>query len=90
MTPTSHDRCYPSYWDGSCWRYEDNGQIVTDDRPCPRCGMLPTLDGHDACSANLAGMGSVCCGHGVYEPYFVTKEVLIENFVRLWAEELNA
>lgn len=49
------------------WRYEDTDEIVPDvpTRPCPRCKLPPTAEGHDPCIANLPGVRFACCGHGV-------------------------
>lgn len=49
------------------WRYVDTDEIVPDvpTRPCPRCKLAPTPEGHDACIANLPGVDFACCGHGV-------------------------
>lgn len=55
----------------SGWTY-----LVTEERvdpkapaPCPRCGLVPGADGHDACVGHVEGAWSVCCGHGVADPY---------------------
>ena len=34
-------------------------------RPCVRCGKEPAHEGHDACLGYIAGVSSVCCGHGI-------------------------
>jgi hypothetical protein len=54
------------------WRYVDNNCLIEEDttpRRCPKCGQLPTKDGHDPCIANLPGVAYACCGHGVEEGY---------------------
>jgi hypothetical protein len=39
--------------------------------PCPKCGKLPTKEGHDACLGTLPGVIDACCGHGVREAYII-------------------
>jgi hypothetical protein len=51
------------------WRYCDDDTAVGDGRPCPKCGERRTADGHDPCIADLPGVVSACCGHGVVSPY---------------------
>ena len=71
MTATSYDRGHKTYYDGEHWRYFDNNQVVSDARPCARCGKKPTDDGHDACIGTIIGAKSVCCGHGVSKAIIV-------------------
>ncbi len=56
------------------WYYDDNGQPVNDDRPCPRCGKSPTPEGYDACRGYIPGAYSACCGHGKERGYVVEEE----------------
>jgi len=54
------------------WRYEDTGEERSSkkvDWPCPKCGLLPTVDGEDPCIAKLPGVTAACCGHGVMKGY---------------------
>lgn len=74
MTITSHDRGWPTFWDGEQWLYEDNEQSVRDDRPCANCGKEPTPEGHDSCLGFIEGAESACCGHGIQEKYIVYKK----------------
>lgn len=55
----------------SDWRYEDNDEKVmgNPERPCAKCGKLPTPEGHDACIANLPDVKYACCGHGRGDGY---------------------
>jgi len=46
------------------WVYADDYSVADYDRPCTRCGMMPTKDGHDACIPSLPGVINACCGHG--------------------------
>jgi hypothetical protein len=34
---------------------------------------MPTSEGYDACLGFIPGVESACCGHGVEEPYQMTK-----------------
>lgn len=53
-------------------RYADTGELATDnDRPCPLCHKMPTLEGYDACLGFIPGARSACCGHGVEYGYVV-------------------
>ena len=56
------------------WYYADTFQKVDDKRPCPKCGLLPTPKGYDACLGHLPGVRSACCGHGVEESYIMKAE----------------
>jgi hypothetical protein len=48
-------------WDRGCWK----------DGRCAHCGEERTERGHDPCIANLPGVWSACCGHGVVTPFLV-------------------
>jgi len=63
MAVTSYVRGNPVVFNGE-WLYED-GEPITTERPCPRCGELPTPEGYDACLGKVEGATSACCGHGV-------------------------
>lgn len=67
-------------WDGKAWRYED-GEKADVSRPCPKCGKLPTKEGHDACLGTLPGVFAACCGHGVEKGY-----VMFENGMTIKGE----
>jgi hypothetical protein len=64
-----YSRGHEIYYDSINWKYIDNNEILRDDRPCKRCGRLPTKEGYDACLGHIEGATSACCGHGVEEPY---------------------
>lgn len=69
----SHSRGHKIYYDGSIWRYCDNNNpLDSEERPCKRCGRMPTTEGYDACLGYMDGVVSACCGHGV-EPAYVVK-----------------
>ncbi len=53
------------------WCYSDTGELADCDRPCKRCGKMPTVEGYDACTGYIVGVRSVCCGHGVHTPFIM-------------------
>ena len=69
---TSHYRGHKIYYDGYIWRYCDNNKsIIEEERPCARCGKMPTKEGYDACLGHIEGATSACCGHGVEKPFVI-------------------
>ena len=68
---TSYSRGHVIYFDGVNWRYADDKSIYDDNRPCIRCGKMPTEEGHDACLGNIRDAKSACCGHGVETKYLL-------------------
>jgi len=50
------------------WHYSDTEELSDYDRPCIRCGRMPTEEGYDACIGYVLGALSICCGHGTTEP----------------------
>jgi hypothetical protein len=73
MMITSYSRGHKIYFNGQ-WRYADNNQIVSEERPCIRCGKMPTKEGHDACLGKLNSVSHACCGHGVEKPYKILSD----------------
>jgi hypothetical protein len=69
ITAYSYLRGHRIYWDFSIkdWRYLDNDAIAEDNRPCIKCGHLPTPEGYDFCLGKIRGAKSACCGHGIYQ-----------------------
>lgn len=65
MTVTSHSRGWDIEWLDGLWVWSDTLEVVTDDRPCKRCGKRPTLEGYDACLGHIPQVDSACCGHGI-------------------------
>lgn len=54
----------------SDWRYLDGSSLKKEgDRPCVRCGKMPTEKGHDPCISDLPNTKYACCGHGVEDGY---------------------
>jgi len=67
---------------GTHWYYKDNNELAevntTEnskiyDRPCKRCGKMPTREGYDYCLGKIENVDSACCGHGVYRGYVVLR-----------------
>jgi hypothetical protein len=56
------------------WVYVDNKAPITVERPCIRCGKMPTPEGFDACLGYIPGVKSACCGHGIEKAYFLYRE----------------
>lgn len=56
------------------WVWSDTGVPIENERPCKRCGRMPTAEGYDACLGFIEGATSACCGHGRKKPY-----VIMEN-----------
>lgn len=66
MTAKSHNRGHEIEFFNNQWVYSDNKKpIKNNERPCKRCGCMPTSEGYDACLGYIEGLTSVCCGHGV-------------------------
>jgi len=65
---TTHIRGHLIFWDDG-WYWADTKEPVTDERPCVRCGRMPTP--YDACLGYIEGAVSACCGHGIEEPYVI-------------------
>lgn len=51
------------------WVWSDTEESIKKERPCIRCGKMPTEEGYDFCLGKINGASSACCGHGVTEPY---------------------
>lgn len=71
MTATSHIRGHEVYFNTKeqRWKYTDTDEVADYDRPCKRCGKLPTTQGYDACMGHIKGAKNACCGHGIKEGY---------------------
>jgi len=53
------------------WVYADNKQSISIERPCIRCGKMPTKEGYDACLGYIKGIKSACCGHGIKQKILI-------------------
>jgi hypothetical protein len=73
ITITSHIRGNIIFYDieQGQWKYQDGEPVENNERPCVRCGKMPTKEGYDACLGHIDNVKSACCGHGVEEPYIV-------------------
>lgn len=65
---TGYKRGNPIKYVNGKWVYED-GISIEEERPCARCGCMPTKEGYDACLGYINGASSACCGHGVEKGY---------------------
>lgn len=63
MAAKSHRRGHVIEWRDGQWCYSDTGEVADYDRPCIRCGQMPTPEGYDACLGFVPGVQSACCGH---------------------------
>lgn len=76
MTAKMYQRGYEVYYDYEKeeWLYSDDNSSAKVDRPCKRCGVKPTIFGHDDCLKDLTdciGVVSACCGHGRDEDAYI-------------------
>lgn len=74
----SYKRGHVIVYDNGKWIYKDTKKSIDIERPCKRCGKMPTKEGYDYCKGHQKGKISVCCGHGVEEEYTI-KQLLTEN-----------
>jgi len=89
MTVVSFQRGHLIELIGCVWCWTDTGEPCEgEERPCVRCGRMPTPEGHDACLGTLPGVRNACCGHGVHEPY--TERALTKEEIQKQWQELNA
>lgn len=69
---TSHSRGHKIIFLHNKWLYSDSlTPLDAEERPCKRCGRMPTIKGYDACIGEIKGAKSACCGHGVEEQYII-------------------
>jgi hypothetical protein len=80
---TGYKRRHKYFHDGDKTEYYlDNKEPLEKERPCIRCGRMPTPEGHDACLGRLTGVKWACCGHGKKEGYitFINGVTIRGNF----------
>ena len=67
---TAHIRGHLVEYDtiNKAWVYSDDKSPISLERPCVRCGRMPTPEGYDACLGYIPNVKSACCGHGVENP----------------------
>lgn len=68
---TGYSRGNPIFYINDIWVYEDGMPLENEERPCVKCGKMPTPEGYDACLGYIEGVSSSCCGHGVEKSYEV-------------------
>ncbi len=72
---TSHQRGHVIYFKNSQWFYLDNNEPAQKERPCKRCGHMPTIEGYDACLGYIKDAVSACCGHGIEKPILIKERI---------------
>jgi len=55
------------------WVYADTKMSTVKNRPCKRCGVPSTANGHDACLGTVPGAFSACCGHGAEKGFILRR-----------------
>ena len=79
----SYSHGHEIYFDGNKWLYTDTDAAIDgQERPCKRCGQMPTREGYDACLGHIAGATSACCGHGVENPFVLLLPTTNKPFYR--------
>jgi hypothetical protein len=79
----------PVVYERGEWRWEDDGQPVSDfphSHRCENCGLLPGPDGEDGCLGHLPGVITACCGHGKFPGYIVFENRTKITFTLLTVE----
>ncbi|MBA7478834.1 hypothetical protein ES707_14262 [subsurface metagenome] len=71
MVAYSYQRGHKIKWHKNRWIYSDNGESIEIERPCKRCGKMPTKEGYDACLGYIKGARSACCGHGLEKGFIL-------------------
>jgi hypothetical protein len=66
---TSFQRGHKIIFKENVWVYNDTLDPISVERPCKRCGRMPTSEGYDACLGYIPGVVSACCGHGKEDPF---------------------
>jgi hypothetical protein len=66
---TSYTRGHLITFENDLWVYADTKESTDIERPCKKCGQMPTKEGFDACLGHIEGALSACCGHGVEKSY---------------------
>lgn len=74
MSATAYMRGNPIYYDSKDWRYTEDNTLADDNKPCVRCGKMPTAEGYDHCLGYIDSAKSACCGHGIEDKYIIMKK----------------
>lgn len=64
MNPYAYKRGHKIIYKNNIWVYADTEEDIEKERPCIKCGKMPTKEGYDACLGYIKNATSVCCGHG--------------------------
>lgn len=72
---TAYSRGHLIVFENNQWLYADNKSPANVERPCARCGRMPTKDGYDACLGRIPGATAACCGHGVEKGYIYQEAI---------------
>jgi len=73
----AHTRGNDIYYINGIWVYTDGTPMDKEERPCTRCGRMPTKEGYDACLGYIPGATSACCGHGVSDPIMMVESPVV-------------
>ena len=68
---TSNCRGHKIYFKDEQWFYLKDNASTIKEKPCIRCGEMPTKEGYDACLGYIPGAISACCGHGATESIMI-------------------
>lgn len=74
ISATSYSRGHKIIYQNNEWLYLDSKQSITNERPCIKCGKMPTPEEYDACLGYIPNVIHACCGHGVEDKYIIYKE----------------
>ena len=59
------------------WLWQEDKSDMSNEKPCKKCGRLPTTNGVDYCLRELEQTDfivSACCGHSVEKGYIMLKD----------------
>lgn len=51
--------------------YVDNGEPISEHRPCAKCGSCMATNEPDACLGHIEEVTGACCGHGIDKRRYV-------------------
>jgi len=71
MTAKSYQRGYETEYVDGKWIYSDEKIPISIERPCKKCGEMPTPEGYDTCLGYIPGITSACCGHGIVKGFYL-------------------
>jgi hypothetical protein len=68
---TGYSRGHEIVFENNEWLWFDTKESITVERPCKKCGKMPTKEGYDACLGFIEDASAACCGHGITEKLIV-------------------